>query len=450
MTTKVQIPELGESITEAQIGPWRKQEGELVSKGETLVSLESDKAAIDLPAPVDGTLVKVVRNEGETVRVGEIIAEIDMEAAECADGAASRARDDSSQENSRPRGDQESEIRKPGPARDPSSQRAETGDPGASGGKSASTLNSKAAWTSLPDQQIHVQPRLMPAARQALNQTELTIDEVRGTGPAGRVLPQDVRRAAQMETRPGDRIASDDNSPPGSQPRDEVIIPVSPIRRLMIERFACESQSALPTTIYVEVDLFELRNLIERVSRDDLRPSAEPAIRIGMAVRAVACAMRRYPRLNSELRDGAIVDKHYVDINVGMFVDEALVAPIVRDVNTLTVKEISSRLEALRGRAEKEELTPEDLAPGTFTLIDAGPAGLMLSTPPLNPGQAATLALHAVKDQPVAGKDGMEIRPVLLLALTYDRRIVNEGAGMQFLRRVKASMEQPIQFLLGL
>ncbi len=199
-------------------------------------------------------------------------------------------------------------------------------------------------------------------------------------------------------------------------------------------------------TIYVEVDLSELQGLIERVVRDDPASSA----RIGMAVRAVAFAIRCYPLLNSELREGAIVNKHYVDINVGMFADEALVAPIIRDVNTLTVEEISLRLEELRAQAAKAELAPEDLESGTFTLIDAARSCIMFSIPPLNAGQAATLALHAVKRQPFAVNDRVESRPIMLLALTYDRRVVDEGTGMKFMHRIKASMEQPIQFLLGL
>jgi len=441
MSSNIVVPEVGESIVDARIAKWLRKEGDVVSAGDPLVELETDKIDLEVSAPQGGVLTRIDRRDGDDVKVGEVLGVIDEAAA----GAGPHPSTDRSSGSS----DLEKTERIPRPS-----------DPG----KVADTAKTRAT----------------PTARKAAEEHEVDLSRVRGSGDAGRVMRRDVEAASaapsdapaaavprdvsvappegaaeQALPAPASKAAKTRPSAPSVEPvdrptgdRSEERVRMSK-RRATIARRLVEAQStAAMLSTFNEVDMSAVMALRERHKQ----PFKERhGVGLGIAsffVKASVGALREFPRINAEIQGDEMVLKRYFDIGVAVGASEGLVVPVLRDVDRMSFAQIEKQIRDFARRAEDGTLALSDLRGGTFTITNGGVFGSLLSTPILNPPQVGILGLHKIQERPVAMTGQVVVRPMMYTALTYDHRIVDGSEAVRFLVRVKELVEDPAALLL--
>ena len=404
MPIEIKVPALGESITEALVANWLKPVGAAVAVDEPLVELETDKITVEVPAPSAGVLTRHSAEEGATVLIGDVIGVIDPS------GAAA-------------------------PAEAPSAA--------AEGGASGDSSDDAPA---------------MPSARAEARRAGVNLDDVEGTGRGGRILKEDVQRAAAARTSAPARAPSPAPSRPAPRPAPSPValgdVPVdetvkmSPLRRRIAERLIESQQTTASLTTFNEIDMtaiFALRKAYKARFVD------VHGVKLGFMsffIKAACVALKEFPGVNAELRGDSIVYKKRYNVGVAVGGGKGLVVPVLRDADRLSFAAIEQSISNLAKRARDNKLTLDDLSGGSFTISNGGIYGSMLSTPILNPPQTGILGLHNIVQRPVAVDGQVEIRPVMYLALTYDHRVVDGREAVQFLVRVKECVENPERMLL--
>jgi len=404
MAMELRVPALGESVREATLGAWKHAEGDEVSVDEPLVEVESEKATVEVPSPGAGILRKILRKAGDTVAVGEVIAEIEQLGAQ--------------------------------PAVAPTNGRKVEG--GGNGRPEA--------------------VRAAPSARRALADSGLTADEVKGSGRGGRISKQDVNRALEEQARPP--VPSPEPPPafrPASTPTQaptpidgarERVVAMSPLRKTVARRLVEAQHAAAILTTFNEIDMANVLALRERHQERFVK---QHGIKLGFMsffVKAAIDALKTYPGVNAEVRGSDIVYKDHYDIGVAVGGGKGLVVPVVRDADRLSFAEIETTIGELAARARDNKLGLKELEGGTFTISNGGVYGSLLSTPILNPPQSGILGLHAIQKRPVVVGDAVVVRPMMYVALSYDHRLVDGREAVQFLVRVKECVENPERLLL--
>ena len=428
MAVELRIPEVGESISEVQIGSWLKSEGERVERDEALVEIESDKATLELPSPVAGRIEKVLKKTGEVVKVGDLIAML----AEGADGAKAGAA-----------------PAKAAPAAPAASATpVAPAVPVAPSAPSAPSAPAAKAAPALPAPSA-APPRVMPAAQRALAASGLTAAQVPATGPGGRLLKEDVLNAANATRRPA-AAPGGPAAPPAAPGANEEAVPMSPFRARIAERLKEAQNTAALLTTFNEIDMSGVIAL-----REELREAFQEryGVKLGFMsffVKAAVDALMRYPMVNAEIRGREIVYKNHYDIGIAVGGGKGLVVPVLRGADRLSFAEIEVAIADFAGRAKENKLDLEELKGGTFTISNGGVYGSLLSTPIVNPPQSGILGLHAIHKRPVAIDDQVVIRPMMYVALTYDHRIIDGRESVTFLRHVKELIERPTRMLLGI
>ncbi len=430
MPVDLKVPSVGESITEVFIGSWLKREGEAVEKDEPLVEVETDKATLEVPAAVSGVLSEVLKKEGESAEVGEVIARIEEGAAPSAgagDGKAAERQEAAASAESAP------------------------AQPAAGQASASTTTPPPEARAAAGDEG----PIVMPAAQRLLDEHDLAAGDVPASGPGGRLLKEDVQRfVAERERKAAERgrvpeaAAGAGAALQGAYERQEETVPMSPLRRRIAERLVEAQQIAALLTTFNEVDMSAVMAL-RKEYRDVFEKRYE--VRLGFMsffVKAAIDALKRFPQLNAEIRDGAIVYKNYYDIGVAVSSKKGLVVPVVRNAERRSFAELESVIGDFGKRAGENKLTPEELQGGTFTISNGGVFGSLMSTPIVNPPQSGVLGMHSIQERPVAVNGQVEIRPMMYLALTYDHRIVDGREAVTFLKRIKEAIESPARMLL--
>jgi 2-oxoglutarate dehydrogenase E2 component (dihydrolipoamide succinyltransferase) len=448
MAVEVIVPQLGESIREVQIVEWLKQEGDAVEKDEALVELDTEKATVQIPAPASGRVASIVKNSGEFANVGDVIGSLDVStetkaaAAENPDAAVVQPREEGTPV------EDFAEPATPPPREHPTAlQGAEPRQ--ASGGNGARG------------------PHVMPAAQRALAEHGLSAEQVKATGPGGRLLKEDVLRHVESQAPPAPpppappppappRPAERQRPTPPPAPtrpapaaeREEQVVPMTMIRRHIAQRLVeAQHQAALLTT-FNEADMSQVMALRKQY-RD--RFQEKHGVKLGFMsffVKAVVDALRQFPQLNAEIRDKDIVYRKYYDIGIAIGGGKGLVVPVLRDAHRMSFADIEKAIADFAARAQENRLAPEELEGGTFSISNGGIYGSLLSTPIVNPPQSGILGLHAIQDRPVAHNGQVVIRPMMYLALTYDHRIVDGREAVTCLRTIKESIEDPSRLLL--
>jgi 2-oxoglutarate dehydrogenase E2 component (dihydrolipoamide succinyltransferase) len=437
MPIELKVPQVGESITEVQIGEWLKSEGEHADRDEAVVVIESEKATFELPSPVAGVIQKVLKKQGEMARIGEVIGHM-------VEG-------------------QEAPAAKPG--KRPKSKGKQAGKDGDEPEQEQETKGD-AAGRKTPDT-----TRIMPAARRALATKGLEPSQVEPTGPGGRMLKEDVlrsgeRRAPARDSGPpheeqdehdesdADQDAQDppdgpSAAPAGARPRGaEEIVAMSLLRRRIAERLVQAKQNAALLTTFNEIDMSEVKALRAK-HRDAYQQRF--GVKLGFMsffVKAAIDALKLIPQVNAEVRGTDIAYRNYYDIGIAVGGGKGLVVPVLRNAERLSFAEIEKLINDFGRRAEQGKLVPDELKGGTFTISNGGVYGSLLSTPIVNPPQSGILGLHAIQDRPVAREGQVVIRPMMYVALTYDHRIVDGREAVTFLKRIKECVEDPARMLL--
>jgi 2-oxoglutarate dehydrogenase E2 component (dihydrolipoamide succinyltransferase) len=421
MPFELKVPTVGESITEVEIGGWLKKQGETVQKDEPVVTLESEKATVELPAPEAGTISQVLKQKGETAKVGEVIAYLEK------DG--------------QPKAPQKSVEKKPeekpqpkpaNPARTPSDSRM----------RAPSPAESKPS-----------EKRVMPAAQRALEERGLSAEQVEATGPGGRLLKEDVLRHVEAkDQKPASPTAQ---VPPTAAPqtapspdRQEEVIPMSRLRRTVAERLVQAQHSAALLTTFNEIDMSAVMALRKEYGEAFLQKYNVKLGFMSFFVKACIDALKQFPAANAEVRGTNIVYHNYFDIGVAIGGGKGLVVPVLRNAERMSFAEIEIAIGDFGRRAKENKLKVDELQGGTFTISNGGVYGSLLSTPIVNPPQSGVLGMHAIQDRPVARDGNVVVRPMMYVALTYDHRVVDGREAVSCLKRIKDTLENPARMLM--
>ncbi len=415
MLVEVKVPQLSESVAEATLLAWHKKVGEAVVRDENLIDIETDKIVMELPSPADGVLVKVIKEDGGSVKSGEVIATIDTEAKATSAGASAPAV-------------------KPAPA-----AVAPTPTPSASDARQDA--------------------RLMPSARKIVEEQGVDPTKITGSGRDGRITKGDVLGAveksvsAAVPASPA-MVTSLPQAPSAVNVdkllsgRPEQRAPMSRLRARIAERLVQSQSSAAILTTFNEVNMQPVMDL-RKLYQD--RFEKEHGVRLGFMsffVKAAVHALKKYPVVNASIDGSDIVYHGYFDIGIAVSSPRGLVVPILRDADQLTLAGIEKKIAEFGKKAQDGKLTIEDLTGGTFSISNGGVFGSMLSTPIINPPQSAILGVHATKERPVAENGQVVIRPMNYLAMSYDHRIIDGREAVLALVAMKDVLEDPARLLL--
>jgi 2-oxoglutarate dehydrogenase E2 component (dihydrolipoamide succinyltransferase) len=419
MSLELKVPGIGESIQEATVGLWKKAEGDFVAIDEPLVEIESEKATLEVPSPGAGVLKKILRKQGDTVTIGEVLAEIDDAAKP--DGKA----------------DNKSDKAKAKPTN------GEKTKPAAAAVESTAPTSPALAAAAIDTAGV----RGGPAARRMMAETGLSVEEVKGSGRGGRIQTQDVVRALDERKAP-EPVVTRPTLPPSADEGQERIVPMTPLRKTIARRLVEAKNTAAMLTTFNEIDMSNVLALREKYQD---RFTKQHGVKLGFMsffVKAAIEALRSFPAVNAEIRGTDIVYKDHYDIGVAVGGGKGLVVPVVREADRMSFADLEKTIAGLAVRAKENKLQMPELEGGTFTISNGGIYGSMMSTPILNPPQSGILGLHAIQKRAMVVDDAVVIRPMMYVALSYDHRLVDGREAVQFLVRVKDCIETPERILL--
>jgi 2-oxoglutarate dehydrogenase E2 component (dihydrolipoamide succinyltransferase) len=414
MAIELKIPQVGESITEVQISEWLKSEGDEVTEDQSVAVVDSEKTTFELPAPKSGRLTKILHAAGDTVRVGEVVAEMESDGESSKESSAKAKPELKTAAESEP------------PAAEPKPEK-----PGK--GQKLSTKESK---------EEKREPRKARKEESKQSVAEKTSFEESPPEPT----PSRAPEREEPKTRPSEEGQITPLKP--STGREEEVVPMTMLRRTVARRLIEAQQTMAMLTTFNEADLSTLQAL--RHQHGDTFEKRYQ-VKLGLMsffVKAVIDALKQFPKLNAEIRDREIIYRNYFDIGVAIASERGLVVPILRDAERMSLAELEKGISDFARRARSGDLKPEELEGGTFTITNGGVFGSLLSTPIINPPQSGILGMHTIQERPVADGGQVVIRPMMYLALTYDHRLVDGREAVLFLRRVKEAVEDPVRMLV--
>jgi 2-oxoglutarate dehydrogenase E2 component (dihydrolipoamide succinyltransferase) len=428
---EIHVPELGESVADATVGRWLKQEGDEVKSGEPLVELETDKINFEVEAEQDGVLESIAKGEGETVNVGEVIGTIGE-----ADG----------QPAPQP---QEAEPREEDAGAQEAEERAEAEQP-----EAAAEAGEADGHREMEDG-----VRASPSVRKLAQEYDVDLAEVSGSGSGGRITREDVERLIREQdrgaapTREAQRPEEDgrrEERPAAADGRGalEERVHMSRRRQTIAKRLVEAQQTAAMLTTFNEADMSSVMDLRNRRKEEFQERHGVKLGFMSFFVKASIGALKAFPKINSELQGDELILKHYYDIGVAVNTEEGLVVPVVRDADKLGFADIERGIGELAQKARERRLSLEELQGGTFTITNGGIFGSLISTPILNTPQVAILGMHKIQERPVVVDGEIQARPMMYLALSYDHRIVDGADAVSFLVRIKELIEDPESLLL--
>jgi len=423
MATDIKVPTLGESVTEATVGKWFKKVGDAIAADEPLLELETDKVTIEVPAPAAGTLAEITANNGDTVGVGALLGSI-------GDGVAKRA----------------------APTR-PEAVAQAAGAAGASTTKEAAAKTAAIAGES-PIEKRDVPPA--PAAAKLIAESQLSVDQIAGTGKRGQVLKGDVldaiakgASAPAPAAAPPAPVVARAPSPAEDAPREERVR-MTKLRQTIARRLKDAQSTAAMLTTFNEVDMKAVMDLRTKYKDVFEKKHGVKLGFMGFFTKAVTHALKEIPAVNAEIDGTDIIYKNFAHIGVAVGTDKGLVVPVVRNADGMSIAEIEKEIGRLGIAARDGKLTVADMQGGTFTISNGGVYGSLMSTPILNAPQSGILGMHKIQDRPVVVGGQIVVRPMMYLALSYDHRIVDGKEAVTFLVRVKESLEDPERLVLDL
>jgi 2-oxoglutarate dehydrogenase E2 component (dihydrolipoamide succinyltransferase) len=405
MSIEVKIPPVGESIESGVVSVWHRKSGDFVEAGEALLTLETDKVSTEITAEKAGLLETKV-DEGQEVKIGEVVAVIDDQAT--------------------------------GPVKTKAVPTKETAPVAKSDGKRS------------PDADI-----LSPAVKRMTTEEKLDPAKIAATGKGGRLTKGDVIAHLKAEPQP----AVDDQEKPrqrkeaaaGTLPGDEGRFTrkkMSPLRRKIAAQMVMAQQTAAILTTFNECDMSEVMALRKKAQE---KFQADHGVKLGFMsffIKAVVEALKAVPAINSRIEGDDFITNHYYDIGVAVGTERGLVVPVVRDADRKSFAELERDIADYASRAREGKIKIEDLEGGTFTISNGGVYGSLMGTPILNPPQSGILGMHAIKERPVAVKGEVLVRPMMYLALSYDHRAVDGKEAVTFLVKIKEAIENPTALLL--
>ncbi|MGI4836944.1 MAG: 2-oxoglutarate dehydrogenase complex dihydrolipoyllysine-residue succinyltransferase [Janthinobacterium lividum] len=407
MAIEIKAPTFPESVADGTVATWHKKPGDAVKRDELIVDIETDKVVLEVLATADGVLGAIVKNEGDTVLSDELLATIEEGGAAAAPAAAAPA-------------------------------------------VAATAAAAPAAGAGDED------PIGAPAARKLAEENGIALSSIKGTGKDGRVTKEDV--VAAIEAKKSAPVAAKPAAPAAAAPvvtapgdRTEKRVPMTRVRATVARRLVEAQSNMAMLTTFNEVDLTEVMAL--RSKYKDLFEKSHNGVRLGFMsffVKAATEALKRFPAVNASIDGADIVYHGYADIGVAVSSDRGLVVPVLRNAESMSLAEIEGGIAAYGKKARDGKLSIDEMTGGTFTITNGGTFGSMLSTPIVNPPQAAILGMHNIIQRPVAINNQVVIRPMMYLALSYDHRLIDGKEAVTFLVTIKNLLEDPARLLLDI
>jgi len=405
MSIEVKIPAVGESITSGVLSVWHKQTGDIVSEGEALFTLETDKISTEVPAVSAGKL-QIQVDAGQDVKIGEVVALL------------------------------EESVKSPGQSSKPAA----------------------AAEAPAPPDQQEMKETLSPAARRIVEEEKVKVAEVAGTGKRGQVTKSDlVQYLESKSTPPSPAQPTAQTAPPASttpatasvhSPARTTRRKMTPLRKKIAAQLVMAQQNAAMLTTFNECDMSAVMHLRSQYQESFQKRHGVKLGFMSFFIKAVVDALQSVPAMNARIDGDDLIENHYYDIGVAVGTERGLVVPVVRDADKNSFAELEKQVAAYAGKARDGKLGLDDLTGGVFTITNGGIYGSLLSTPILNPPQSGILGMHKIQNRPMAIGDKIEVRPMMYLAVSYDHRVVDGKEAVTFLVRVKDCVEAPARLLL--
>ena len=441
MSEKILVPVLGESITEATVSKWLKNKGETVDADEPIVELETDKVNLEVPSPVTGKLVEINSQDGSTVKVGEIlglVTEIEGEVKnpnkiEKIQPSNLQKKDEIKEKDNVIKLDPIKEQEELDVFEEENNNNELKEEPLV---LTEEIKNSQIEENSIKESQI-----LSPAVRKMVDENDIDIKSVKGSGKDGRILKGDLISLMGVNPPPSERKIKY-----GQEER----IKMTRLRQTIAKRLKQAQENAALLTTFNEVDMTNIINM-RKENQEDFQ--SRYGIKLGFMsffVKACIVALKNFPAVNAEIDGDTIVYKNYYNISFAVGTDKGLVVPVLKNADELSFADIEKNIKEISEKAKDGKLVIEDLQGGTFTISNGGVYGSMLSTPILNLPQSGVLGMHNIVDRPIVVDGEIKIRPVMYLALSYDHRIIDGKESVSFLKMIKESLEDPRRLFLDI
>ena len=396
---EIKVPMLPESVTDATVAKWYKKEGDFISRDENLVDLETDKVMLEVPALKDGIIKKIEVKEGDVVKASEILAILE-EAGE------------------------EDEVKK---------EEREKKEKGERTRKKAEESESN----------------LSPSVRRLVAEKSLNIGEIEGSGKEGRITKKDVKDYLESQkAKPAERKV-EAKKEVEKRGRTEKRVPLSRIRQRIAERLVQARQETALLTTFNEINMKLVTDLRKKY-RGEFEKRYK--VRLGFMsffTKASIEALKRFPIVNASIDGKEIIYHNYYDVGIAVGTERGLVVPVLRNTENMSMADIEKQIREYASQAQEGRLGIEELTGGTFTITNGGTYGSLLSTPIINPPQTAILGMHKIEDRPVVENGEIVIRPIMLVALSYDHRVIDGREAVLFLVTIKELLEDPARMMLG-
>ena len=424
MAIDIKSPQFPESIFEGTLSTWLKKEGQEIKQDEVLAEIETDKVVIEVTAPSDGVMGKIIIDEGATIKSSEIIGTYDdvkgTKPSEVVEEAEVK---------------EEPKIEEvPSTSPTPAPIEEQVKKP-ATEIKKISSENKKNLKGF----------RMGPAAKKLLNEKDVAVEDIHTSTKKGVITKQDILNA-ESKAESTDTI---NNNVVTESTSSSKRVPMTRLRSVVAKRLLESQSQTASLTTFNEVDLFEVKELRAKYKETFEEKFGVKLGFMGMFLKASSIALQEMPIVNASIDGDDIVYHGFQDIGVAVSTDRGLVVPVVRDVQNLTIAEIELAIRDYSIKARDGKLGIEDITGGTFTISNGGVFGSLLSTPILNPPQSAILGMHKIQDRPMVVNGNIEIRPVMYLALTYDHRLLDGKDAVSFLVKIKEILESPESMILG-
>ena len=445
MAEKITVPTLGESVTEATVSKWLKNQGEKVVADEPIVELETDKVNVEVPAPSNGVLSNIAVKEGETVNVGSLLGTIN--------GGTSAQPSVKEVKKYSPPSKQKKEIKKEAkPILEEIKKTPSIKKPAPI--KKIEVAQAIKEEEPLILDQVHEEvsvsknisqkpqeARVAPSARKMAVESNIDVSKIQGTGKNGIILKEDIMSLMGSKPSPSERKIKH-----GPEER----IKMTRLRQTIAKRLKEAQENAAMLTTFNEVDMSEVISMRNQYKDEFLNKYGVKLGFMSFFVKACVIGLKNYPAINAEIQGNEIVYKNYYNISIAVGTDKGLVVPVLRETDEMSFADIEKNIGDLSQKARDGKITIEDLQGGTFTITNGGIYGSMLSTPILNPPQSAVLGMHNIVQRPVVVDGNVEPRPVMYLALSYDHRIIDGKEAVSFLKIVKECLEKPQRLFLNI
>ena len=434
MSERILVPVLGESVTEATVAKWLKNEGDKVSVDEAIVELETDKVNVEVPSPSSGAIEKISVKEGQTVNVGTLLGTISQSKSNEADPKVEEKK--YSPPLKKPQIIKEEEITQV-------VKKKETI-------KEVKLPKERNEEEPLILTKIHNEQKISkdlnkniasPAARKIATESDINLNEVKGSGKNGIVLKEDL--LSLMGTLPK---SSDRRITHGPEER----IKMTRLRMTIAKRLKEAQENAAMLTTFNEVDMSAVISMRSEHKEEFQKRYGVKLGFMSFFVKACVVGLKNYPVINAEIQGDEIVYKNYYNISIAVGTDRGLVVPVLRNTDEMSFAQIEKNINSLGQKARDGKIVIDDLQGGTFTITNGGIYGSMLSTPILNPPQSAVLGMHNIIERPIAIDGSVIIKPIMYLALSYDHRIVDGKEAVSFLKTIKECLEDPRRLFLNL